>query len=136
MYSRKSVGPRMKGTHLSDWICQSFMFLDFYQPQAFVEVIIGHKWLYIVVRNRSWLLNSSKATNLYNHPCYNDITLTPFEEIEISRSKSNSSSSSIQKRCWIRKLVFDIVNKVHYLVLFFLLHRVCLFFILMPFTVT
>ena len=71
------------------------------------------------MKNRSWLLNSSKATNLYNHPGYINITLTPFEESEISSSKSNSSSSSIQKRCWTRKLVLEIANKVHYLVLFF-----------------
>ena len=127
MYCRKSAGPRMEGTNLRDWIFQWFIFLGFfYQTQAFVKVIIGYKWLHIIVKNRSWLLNSSKATNWYNHPCYDNTTLTTFEGSEISWSESISFAQS-KDITWTRKLVLEIASKVHYLVLFFLPHRVSFF---------
>ena len=125
MHSRKSVGPRMEGTHLRDWISQWFIFLV-YQPQAFVKFIIGLKWLHIVVKNRPWLLKSSKATNWYNNPCYGNITLTTFGGSEISRLKSIPFAQS-KNVAWTRTLVLNIASKVHYLVLLFLLHSMSFF---------
>ena len=123
MYCRESAGLRMEGTHLRDWIFQWFIFLGFfYQPQVFVKVIIVHKWLHIIVKNRSWLLNSSKATNWYNHPCYENITLTIFKGSEISRSESIPFAQS-QNVAWTSKLVLEIASKVHYSVLFFSSHH-------------
>ena len=127
MYCRESAGLRMEGTHLRDLIFQWFIFLGFfYQRQVFVKVIIVHKWLHIIVKNRSWLLNSSKATNWYNHPCYDNITLATFKRSEISRSESILFAQS-KNIAWTRKLVLEIASKVHYLVLFFLLHSVSSF---------
>ena len=110
---------------MRELISDFFIFL-FYQPQDFLEVIIGHKWLYIVVENRSSLLNSNKATNCYSHPCYNSITLTTFEESEISRSKPIPFAQS-KNVAWTWKLVLEIASKVDDLMLFFLLHRVSFF---------
>ena len=85
--------------------------------------------------NRSWLHNSSKATNWYNHRCYDNITLTTLEGSEISRSESIPFTQS-KNIAWTRKLVLEIASKVHYLVLFFL-HSISFFlhlnsFYLMP----
>ena len=127
MYSRKSVGPVMEGTRITKWIFQWFIFLQvFLQPQVFVKAIIGHKWLHIAVKNRSWLLNSSKATNWYNHLCYDNVTLTTFEGREITWSKSISFAQS-KNVAWTRKFVSEIASIAHNLVLFFLLHNVSFF---------
>ena len=71
-----------------------------------------------IMYSRLWLLNSSKATNWYNHPCYDNITLTTFEGSEISRAESLPFAQS-KNVAWTRKLVLEIASKVHYLVLFF-----------------
>ena len=75
--------------------------------------------------SRSWLLNSSKATNWYNHPCYDNITLTTYEGSEISRSESIPFAQS-KNLFSTRILVLEIASKLHYLVLFLLLHYVSL----------
>ena len=71
-----------------------------------------------IMYSRSWLLNSSKATNWYNHPYYDSITLTTFEWSEISRSESIPFAQS-KNFARTRKLVLEIASKVHHLVLFF-----------------
>ena len=98
----------------------------FYQSQAFVKVIIGHKWLHMVVKSKPWLLNSSKATDWYYHPCDDNITLATFEGSQISWSKFIPFAQS-KNVAWTRKLVLEIASKVQYLVLFFLLHIVSFF---------
>ena len=75
--------------------------------------------------NRSLLHNSSKATNWYNHRCYDNITLTTFEGSEISRSESIPFAQS-KNIAWTRTLFLEIASKVHYLVLFFL-HSISFF---------
>ena len=72
--------------------------------------------------SRSLLYNSSKATNWYNHPCYDNITLTAFEGSEISRSEA-IPFAQFKNIAWTRNLVLEIASKVHYLVLFFLHSR-------------
>ena len=87
--------------------------------KGFVEIfaLLIANWKKLMC-SRWWLLNSSKATNWYNHPCYDNFTLTTFEGCEISKSESIPFAQS-KNVAWTRKLVLEIASKVHYLVLFF-----------------
>ena len=77
-----------------------------------------------IMFSRSWLLNSGKATNWYNHPCCDNITLTTFEGSEISRSESIPFAQS-KNVARTRKMVLEIASKVHELVFF--LHSISFF---------
>ena len=85
---------------------------------VFVEIFA----LLIADLENNWCIvghdyNSSKATNWYNHPCYDNITFTTFEGSEISRSEPIPFAQS-KNIAWTRKLVLEIASKVHYLVFF------------------
>ena len=88
--------------------------------KGFVEIfaLLIANWKKLMC-SRWWLLNSSKATNWYNHPCYDNFTLTTFEGCEISKSESIPFAQS-KNVAWTKKMVLEIASKVHYLVLFFL----------------